>query len=133
MNLKGWLLGEGVAHSPGPGLVPNLKSTKWLVILRTLVAIGTAVGCSKFSAKSLDLSDSIGKAFDQAGLKEVKVGEDRDKGIVTLGGQVASKDQKAQAETLAKSLAGAEVVTDQIAVIPEFSTIGTAEVIATSG
>lgn len=37
---------------------------------------------------------------------------------MTLGGQVASYAQKAQAETLAKSLAGAEVVADQIAVIP---------------
>ena len=68
--------------------------------------------------KSPDVSDSIRKALDQAGLKDVSVSEDRDKGIVTLGGQVASDDQKAQAESLAKSFAGTEVVADQIAVIP---------------
>jgi hyperosmotically inducible protein len=38
---------------------------------------------------------------------------------VTLGGQVGSENEKAQAESLAKSLAGAQVVADQIAVIPK--------------
>ena len=93
-----------------------MKTTKLLVIL--LFAIGTVVGCSRFSAKSPDVSDSIRKALDQAGLKDVSVSQDRDKGIVTLGGQVATDDQKAQAESLAKSFAGTEVVADQIAVIP---------------
>ena len=95
-----------------------MKTTKLLVILLTLLVVGTMVGCSRFSAKSPDVSDSIRKALDQAGLKDVSVSQDRDKGIVTLGGQVASDDQKAQAESLAKSFAGTEVVADQIAVIP---------------
>jgi osmotically-inducible protein OsmY len=37
---------------------------------------------------------------------------------VTLGGQVAGDDQKAQAESLARSLAGSQVVADQIVVTP---------------
>jgi hyperosmotically inducible protein len=76
------------------------------------------VGCRGFSTKSPDVSDSIRKALYQAGLKDVTVDQDRGKGIVTLGGQVASETDKSQAETLAKSLAGAQVVADQIAVIP---------------
>ena len=95
-----------------------MKTTKLLVILLTLFAFGTVIGCSRFSEKSPDVSNSIRKALDQAGLKNVSVSQDRDKGIVTLGGQVASDDQKAQAESLAKSFAGTEVVADQIAVIP---------------
>ena len=95
-----------------------MRITRLLVILLTLFAIGTVVGCSRFSAKSPDVSDSIRKSLDQAGLKDVSVSQDRDKGIVTLGGQVVSNDQKAQAESLAKSIAGAEVVADQIAVLP---------------
>jgi len=71
-----------------------------------------------FSIKSPDVSDSIRKSLDQAGLKDVSVSQDRDKGIVTLGGQVSSNDQKAQAESLAKSIAGAQVVANQIAVLP---------------
>lgn len=95
-----------------------MKTTKLLVIVLTLSAIGTMVGCSRFSAKAPTVSDSIRKALDQAGLKDITVSEDRDKGIVTLGGQVARDDQKAQADSLAKSFAGGEVVADQIAVIP---------------
>ena len=95
-----------------------MKTTKLLVILLTLFAIGTVVGFSRFSSKSPDVSGNIRKGLDQAGLKEVSVSQDLDKGIVTLGGQVASGDQKAQAESVAKSFAGAQVVADQIVVTP---------------
>ena len=95
-----------------------MKTTKLLVISLTLFAIGTVVGCSRFSSKSPDVSGNIRKGLDQAGLKEVSVRQDLDKGIVTLGGQVASGDQKAQAESLAKSFAGTQVVADQIVVTP---------------
>jgi hyperosmotically inducible protein len=64
------------------------------------------------------VSDNIRKSLDQAGYKDVSVSQDRDKGIVTLGGQVASDNDKSQAESLAKSLAGVQVVADQIAVVP---------------
>jgi osmotically-inducible protein OsmY len=45
------------------------------------------------------------------------VAADRDKGVVTLGGNVAADRDKAQAESIARSLAGDEVVSNQIAVI----------------
>jgi osmotically-inducible protein OsmY len=46
------------------------------------------------------------------------VKQDIDKGVVTLGGHVAADADKTQAETIAKSMAGTQVVSDQIAVIP---------------
>jgi len=95
-----------------------MKMTKLLLTLLTLLALGSMLGCSKVSAKSPDVSDSIRKSLDQAGLKDVSVSQDRDKGIVTLSGQVASENDKSQAESLAKSIAGTQVVADQIAVIP---------------
>lgn len=95
-----------------------MKNAKLLVISLTLLAIGAVFGCSRFTAKAPTVSDNIRKALDQAGLKDVTVSEDRDKGIVTLGGQVASQIDKSQAESLAKSSAGGEVVADQVAVIP---------------
>lgn len=95
-----------------------MKTTKSLVILLALFAMGTIVGCSKFSVKSPDVSDNIRKSLNQTGLKDVSVSQDRDKGIVTLGGHVVSNDQKTQAESIAKSIAGAQVVADQIAVLP---------------
>jgi len=56
--------------------------------------------------------------LDQAGLKEVSVSQDRDKGVVTLGGKVAADSDKSAAESLAKSIAGVQVVSNQIEVIP---------------
>ena len=95
-----------------------MKTIKLFFTVLALVATGILAGCSTTSAKSPDVSDSIRKSLDQAGFKNVSVSEDRDKGIVTLGGQVASANAKSDAESLAKSLAGVQVVADQIAVIP---------------
>jgi hyperosmotically inducible protein len=95
-----------------------MKTAKLLLTALTLLTIGTMVGCWGTSTKSPDVADTIRKSLYQAGYKDVTVSQDRDKGIVTLGGQVLSPNDKAQAESLAKSLAGAQVVADQIAVIP---------------
>jgi hyperosmotically inducible protein len=95
-----------------------MNTLKLSVGALALLAVGTLAGCSATSAKSPDVSDSIRKSLDQAGLKDVSVSQDRDKGVVTLGGQVATDNDKSQAESVAKSFAGAQVVADQIAVIP---------------
>jgi hyperosmotically inducible protein len=95
-----------------------MKKLRLSVAMVALLAVGIMAGCSQTATKSPDVSGSIRKSLDQAGFKDVSVSQDRDKGIVTLGGQVASENGKAQAESLAKSLAGAQVVANQIAVIP---------------
>ena len=94
-----------------------MKTAKLLVTLLTLLIIGTLLGCSD-TAQSLDVTDSIRKSLDQAGLKDVSVSQDRDKGVVTLGGHVPSDVDKSQAESIAKSIAGGQVVSNQIGVIP---------------
>ena len=94
-----------------------MRKIRSYVAMFALLGAGALYGCSK-TAASPDVSDSIRKSLDQANLKDVSVSQDRDKGVVTLGGQVASDGDKSQAEALAKSLAGAQVVADQIAVIP---------------
>ena len=96
----------------------NMKTLKLCLTLLMLLAVGSLVGCSGASRKSRDVSDSIRTALDQAGLKAVSVTQDRDKGVVTLGGNVATEDAKAQAESIAKSIATGQVVADEIAVIP---------------
>jgi len=95
-----------------------MKKLRLSVAMLTLVAVGAMAGCSG-TAASPDVSESIRKSLDRAGFKDVSVSQDREKGVVTLGGQVGSENDKAQAESLAKSLAGAQVVADQIAVIPK--------------
>jgi hyperosmotically inducible protein len=74
-------------------------------------------GCSE-TPKSPEVSDSIRKSFDQAGLNDVSVSQDRDKGVVTLTGTVGSDSDKSRAESIAKAIAGNQVVADQIAVRP---------------
>jgi osmotically-inducible protein OsmY len=86
-------------------------------VLFAMVAGGILAGCSH-TVKSPDVSDNIRRAFDQVGLKTVSISQDREKGVVTLGGHVAGDGDKAQAENIARSMAGAQVVSDEIAVLP---------------
>lgn len=81
-----------------------------------LVLAGALLGCS--TNKAPDVTDNIRKSLDQAGYKDVNVSEDRDKGVVTLTGNVATESDKDQAESIAKSNAQSLVVADQIAVRP---------------
>jgi hyperosmotically inducible periplasmic protein len=89
----------------------------WLGFLALTIA-GLLVGCEKTATQSPDVSASIRKSLDQAGLKDVSVSQDRDKGVVTLGGNVAADAGRLQAESIAKAIAAGQVVADQIAVIP---------------
>jgi osmotically-inducible protein OsmY len=82
-----------------------------------IFAVALAAGCSSEN-KSPDVTANIRSGLDQAGLKDVSVSQDRDKGVVTLGGTVASDADKGQAESIAKASAGAQVVADQISVRP---------------
>ena len=86
--------------------------------LLTLLAVGTLSGCSTTPTKSPDVVDDIRKSLDQEGLKDVGVSQDRDKGVVTLTGTTASESAKSKAESIARSIAGSQVVSDQIAVRP---------------
>jgi hyperosmotically inducible protein len=79
--------------------------------------VALVAGCSSEN-KSPDVTANVRSGLDQAGLKDVSVTQDRDKGVVTLGGTVASEADKGQAESIAKASAGAQVVADQISVRP---------------
>jgi osmotically-inducible protein OsmY len=94
------------------------KTLKPCLSLLAMVAIGTLVSCSTVSNKSADVSASIRASLDKAGYKDVSVTQDRDKGVVTLGGRVAAAGDKSQAESIARSIASTQVVSDEIAVIP---------------
>jgi osmotically-inducible protein OsmY len=82
-----------------------------------LVVIGLAA-CSPSPAKSPDVADSLRTSLDNSGLKDVTVKQDRDKGVVTLGGSVTNDADKARAEAAAKSLAPHDVVANEIRVLP---------------
>src|SRR5579871_6424299 len=95
-----------------------MKMLKQSLRLLAVVLVGALAGCSMKSRKSADISGSIRASLDQAGLKDVSVIEDREKGVVTLSGHVAADADKSNAESIAKSAAGSEVVSNEVAVIP---------------
>ena len=92
-----------------------MKSPKPYLATLMLLAIATLAGCSNTSTKS-DVSDNIRKSL--LGRLSFSVSQDREKGVVTLSGNVASNADKSQAETIANGLAAGQVVSDQIAVVP---------------
>jgi hyperosmotically inducible periplasmic protein len=92
-----------------------------LKLLNSMMALLMAVclsACSNSPSKSPAVADNIRKSLDQANLKDVSVSQDRDKGVVTLTGTTASESDKVQAESIAKSIAGSQVVANEIAVRP---------------
>src|ERR1700730_4486728 len=94
-----------------------MKSVRSCLCVLGVVLASGLLGCSNAS-KSADVSGSIRTSLNQAGFKDVSISQDRDKGVVTLAGHVATDTGKAQAESIARSLAAGQVVADEIAVIP---------------
>jgi osmotically-inducible protein OsmY len=99
----------------------NREKTDWVKIAVPGVALSIVMllgaGCST-NTTAPDVTAAVRNGLDQAGFKDVSVKEDRDKGVVTLGGKVASDADKTQAESIAKSNAGSLVVADEVAVLP---------------
>jgi len=91
-----------------------MKALKPCLIFALLLAL---IGCST-ATKAPDVSTRVMDSLKQAGLNDVSVDQDRDKGVVTLGGHVPTEADKSQAESIAKSAAGNQVVANQIAVAP---------------
>jgi hyperosmotically inducible periplasmic protein len=93
-----------------------MKTKRMILSVFPLLLAGMLSGCS--NNQSPDVTDNIRKSLDQAGFKDVSVSEDRDKGVVTLTGNVPTDSDKQQAEFIAKSNASSLVVADQISVRP---------------
>ena len=75
-----------------------------------------SVGCSQQRAKTPAVKNNFKDSLKQAGFENISVSEDRNKGVVTLSGDVASQDDKARAEQAAQQAAGNEIVANQILV-----------------
>jgi hyperosmotically inducible protein len=95
-----------------------MTSLNSVSILLIVFVISVASGCTNHSTKAPDVTASIRQALDQAGLKDVSVSQDRDKNLLTLTGKVANDNDKMQAESIARSIAGTQVVSNQISVRP---------------
>ena len=92
-----------------------MKFSKLLPVGLTLLALGLSA-CSNTQTKAPDVTGRLRASLDEAGLNNVKVSQDRDKGVISLSGDVPSDNDKAQAESIAQSIAGSQVLANQIAV-----------------
>jgi hyperosmotically inducible periplasmic protein len=95
-----------------------MRVLKLMATLALVSIVWSISACSDAQTKSPDVSDAVQRAINQAGLKDVDVSQNRDKGVVTLTGTVASDDEKSQAEMIAKSIAPSQVVSNRVAVRP---------------
>src|SRR4051812_30154356 len=75
-----------------------------------------SVGCSQQRASNPSMKDGVENSLKQAGFKDVNVDEDRNKGVITLKGNVATQDEKNRAEAAAKSAAGNDVIANELLV-----------------
>jgi hyperosmotically inducible protein len=88
-----------------------------IATVAVLLGIGLFAGCSN-TPKAPPVADNIRKSLGQAGLKDVSVKQDQEKGVVTLGGHVATDAEKANANQIAQSLAANQVVANEVAILP---------------
>lgn len=109
------------------GCATPLRAEIWGISMRAwrLIAAFAALtfifglGCSKQRANTPSYKDAVAQAMKNDGFNDVKVDEDRDKGVITLNGMVRSEDEKAKAEADAKAAAPGLVVADQLSVEPQ--------------
>src|SRR3954463_10996709 len=85
--------------------------------IASMLGLLLGAGCNT-NRQSRDVSGDVRRSLDQSGLKDVSVSQDRDKGVVTLGGHVASDAEKQRAESVTKSVAPEQVVANEISINP---------------
>jgi hyperosmotically inducible periplasmic protein len=92
-----------------------MPATRLIAIVATLSLI-LSFGCAQQRATNPSVKENVEKSLEQAGMKDINVDEDRDKGVVTLKGEVPSQEAKARAEETARQVAGNAVIANEILV-----------------
>jgi hyperosmotically inducible periplasmic protein len=88
-----------------------------VVVTALLLGVLLLAGCNT-EAQHPDVKDAVDNAMTRNNLGVVKVSQDRDKGILTLTGDVDSADKKVQAENVAKQTAPGYTISNEIGVRP---------------
>jgi len=81
------------------------------------VCLFLLAGCNR-QQQHADVKDAVDQAMTRNDLGVVKVSQDRDKGVLTLTGDVDSAAKKMQAEQVAKQTAPEYAVANELAVRP---------------
>jgi hyperosmotically inducible periplasmic protein len=99
--------------------VSTVRKPKLFVAIAVVLFLSVLVGCSQQRANTPAMKDNVNNALTQNSLGQVKVDEDRDKGVITLKGDVETQAKKEEAERVAKEAAPGRVIANEIAVRPE--------------
>ena len=86
------------------------------IVTATLFGVFMLVGCN--TAQHADVKDAVNSALTSHNLGVVSVSQDREKGVITLTGDVESEDKKQLAESVAKQAAPNYAISNQIGVRP---------------
>jgi len=86
------------------------------LVLVVLLLIVATLGCSKNNAPAA--KENVEQSLKQNGFTAVNVDEDRDKGVITLKGDVNSDEQKQRAGQVAQQAAPGKVVANELGVRP---------------
>lgn len=92
---------------------------KLIAITVVLLTLAFAVACSQQKANTPDAKPAVQDALKAAGYNNITVDQDRDKGVITLKGDVPTDADKAKAEDIAKNAANGMVVANEIGVRPQ--------------
>src|SRR3954463_14999758 len=91
---------------------------RFLVLPIALLALVFSIACSQQRANAPDVKNAVADSLKSAGYDKVNVDQDRDKGVITLKGDVMTEEDKAKAAQIAQSAAPGMVVANEIGVRP---------------
>jgi hyperosmotically inducible protein len=92
----------------------KLKALPWYLSLALTLLF---MGCSD-TQSSPDVKSSVESSLSQAGLTTVKVAQNREKGVITLSGEVPTEQDKQKAAEVVRAAASTLVVANEIGVRP---------------
>jgi hyperosmotically inducible protein len=94
------------------------KSRIWIAIVTaSILSALVLMGCNQ-KAQHPDVKTAVDTAMTRNDLGVVKVSQDRDKGVITLSGDVETGDQKSQAEIVAAQAAPGYSISNELGVRP---------------
>lgn len=88
-----------------------------VVFAATLLIMFTFAACEREN-KHADVKDAVNTAMTRNNLGVVNVSQDRDKGVITLTGDVETADQKSRAGSVAAQAAPGYTIANEIGVRP---------------
>jgi len=83
-----------------------------------VIASGSIIAGCQHQPAHADEKAAVTNSLNSSNLSSISVSQDRNRGVITLTGNVVSDDQKSQAENLARQAAPDYTIADEIGVRP---------------